>query len=149
MGGGAGVEYYFGYDLPQNDLLAEDWRSRDQSWDYCRIALDCFRQHVPFWEMTPADALIGNPRNDNRRFCLAREGELYLVYLAEGGTCELDLSSAKGEFTVAWFNPREGGELQEGSVKDVTGGGKVALGSPPQDADEDWLLLVRGPRTTD
>lgn len=31
MGGGAGIEYYFGYKLPENDLVAEDWRSRDQS----------------------------------------------------------------------------------------------------------------------
>jgi hypothetical protein len=25
MAGGAGVEYYFGYKLPQNDLVCEDW----------------------------------------------------------------------------------------------------------------------------
>jgi hypothetical protein len=42
MGGGAGVEYYFGYRLPENDLIAEDFRSRDRSWDYCRIALEFF-----------------------------------------------------------------------------------------------------------
>ncbi len=38
MAGGAGVEYYFGYQLPQNDLNCEDFRSRDRSWDDCRIA---------------------------------------------------------------------------------------------------------------
>lgn len=43
MAGGAGVEYYFGYALPENDLVAQDVRSRDKSWDYCRIALDFFR----------------------------------------------------------------------------------------------------------
>ena len=42
MAGGAGVEYYFGYKFPENDLLCEDWRSRDQSWDYCRICLEFF-----------------------------------------------------------------------------------------------------------
>ena len=26
MAGGSGVEYYFGYKLPQNDLICEDWR---------------------------------------------------------------------------------------------------------------------------
>ncbi len=57
MAGGAGVEYYFGYQFTQNDLVCEDWRSRDQSWDYCRIALEFFRDHrIPFWEMTSADA---------------------------------------------------------------------------------------------
>ena len=52
MAGGAGVEYYFGYKLPQNDLVCQDFRSRDKSWDYCRIALNFFHQNdVPFHEM--------------------------------------------------------------------------------------------------
>ena len=42
MAGGGGVEYYFGYRLAENDLVAEDFRSRDQSWDYCRLALEFF-----------------------------------------------------------------------------------------------------------
>ena len=35
MAGGAGVEYYFGYQLLENDLVCQDLRSRDKSWDYC------------------------------------------------------------------------------------------------------------------
>ena len=87
MAGGAGVEYYFGYQLPQNDLACDDWRSRDKSWDYCRIALDFFaRQKIPFWDMKNFNALAGNPDNDNSRYCLARSrGELYLIYLPGGG----------------------------------------------------------------
>jgi len=45
MAGGIGVEYYFGYKVPENDLLAEDWRSRDSTWGYSKIALDFFRDH--------------------------------------------------------------------------------------------------------
>ena len=87
MAGGAGVEYYFGYQLPENDLVCEDFRSRDKSWDYCRIALEFFAANkVPFWEMTNADALVGNAKNDNSKYCLAKAGELYLVYLPNGGT---------------------------------------------------------------
>lgn len=144
MAGGAGVEYYFGYQLPQNDLVCEDWRSRDRSWDYCRIALDFFReQKIPFWEMTNADSLVGNPKNDNSKFCFAKPNELYLVYLPNGGTTALDLTDALGRFQVKWFNPRNGGGLADGSVKSVTGGGKVSLGQPPADANEDWLAIVR------
>ena len=52
MAGGAGCEYYFGYKFAQNDLKCEDWRSRDQSWDYGRIALSFFRdQKLPINEM--------------------------------------------------------------------------------------------------
>ncbi len=144
MAGGAGVEYYFGYSLPENDLVCEDFRSRDRSWEYCRIALEFFRaEKIPFAEMTSANALIGNPKDDNSKFCFAKPGEVYLVYLPDGGTTDLDLSAAKGSFTVKWFNPRTGGELANGSVKAVQGGGSVALGAPPADASEDWLIVIR------
>lgn len=144
MAGGGGVEYYFGYKLPQNDLVCEDFRSRDRSWDYCRIALDFFRdQQVPFWEMTNADGLVGNESHANDRFCLAKENEQYLVYLPKGGTTELDLTSASGNFQVQWFNPREGGALLEGSVSKVSGGKTVSVGQPPADPKEDWLVIVR------
>lgn len=144
MAGGAGVEYYFGYKLPQNDLNCEDWRSRDRSWDYCRAALEFFAQNqVPFWEMSNANALVGNNGNDNGRYCLAKPGDVYLVYLPTGGAAELDLSGAKGQFAVRWFNPRDGGPLQDGAVRQVEGGRKVALGAPPADPAEDWLAVVR------
>ena len=144
MAGGAGVEYYFGYALPENDLICEDFRSRDKSWNYCRIALNFFRdEKIPFAAMKNADALIGNDQNDNSKFCLAKAGELYLVYLPNGGSTDLDLSTAKGSFTVKWFNPRTGGKLFNGPVNSVEGGGSVALGNPPTDADEDWLVVIR------
>lgn len=143
MAGGAGVEYYFGYQLPENDLVCEDWRSRDRSWDYCRIALEFFRDNkIPFWEMKNANPLIGNEANENGKFCLAKEGQLYLVFLAKGGTTELDLSGAPGTFRVTWFNPRDGGALQDGSVRSVEGGRRVSLGSPPDDPAQDWLVVV-------
>jgi hypothetical protein len=144
MAGGAGVEYYFGYQLPQNDLICEDFRSRDKSWDYCRVALEFFpANRIPFWDMENADALVGNPKNDNAKYCFAKPGEVYLVFLSDGGTSELDLTGATGDFNVKWFNPRSGGPLAEGSVRSVRGGGKVTLGQPPVDANNDWLILVR------
>lgn len=144
MAGGAGVEYYFGYQLPQNDLACEDFRSRDRSWDYARIALDFFRDHrIPFWEMQNANALVGNAKNDNSRFCLAKAGMIYLVYLPRGGTTDLDLSAAAGTFDVRWFNPRSGGELRPGSQPSVAGGKVVSLGGSPADPEQDWLAVVR------
>lgn len=143
MAGGAGVEYYFGYKLPENDLLCEDFRSRDQSWDFCRIALDFFREReIPFWEMESANALAGNAGDDNSRWCFAKAGEIYLVYLPEGGACDLDLQGAKGAFTVRWFDPRNGGELKVGSTGEISGGGKRSLGDPPDAPEEDWLVVV-------
>jgi Domain of unknown function (DUF5060)/Putative collagen-binding domain of a collagenase len=145
--GGAGVEYYFGYQLLENDLNCEDFRSRDKSWDYGRHALDFFRDHkVPFWEMTNADALVGNRANDNSRYCLAKPGEVYVVYLPTGGTTDLDLGDGETTYTVAWYNPRTGGALQNGSVREVKGSGKASLGNPPTDPTEDWVVHVRTAR---
>ncbi|MEX2142430.1 MAG: DUF5060 domain-containing protein [Pirellulales bacterium] len=146
MAGGAGVEYYFGYTLPQNDLRCEDFRSRDRSWDYCAIALGFFKEHkIPFWEMQNADELVGNERHGNSKYCFAKPGELYLVYLPDGGEANLDLRAAEGRYVVKWFDPRNGGRLQDGSVKEIMGGNNVALGRPPQDEKEDWLIVIRRP----
>ena len=144
MAGGAGVEYYFGYKYAESDLNLEDFRSRDLSWDYCRLALEFFKdEEIPFWKMKCRDDLIGNPENTNSKYCLAREGSIYLVYLPDGKTSKLDLSGANGKFDVRWFNPRTGGKLRKGSVDTVSGGASVSLGDAPADAGEDWLVVVR------
>jgi hypothetical protein len=144
MAGGAGVEYYFGYQLPQNDLLLEDFRSRDKTWDYARIAVQFFHQNkLPFWEMTNVNALIGNPENTNDKFALSNGSELFVIYLPDGGTTEIDLSQARGSFRVQWFNPRTGGRLTGASVQKVSGGSKVSVGKPPSDATDDWVVLLR------
>ncbi len=142
MAGGAGVEYYFGYKMLENDLVCEDFRSRDRSWDYCRVALAFFHgQKIPFWEMTNANALVGNAENDNSRYCLAKPGELYVVYLAEGGSAQLDLSAVASDvrFEVRWFNPRNGSSNAGGPT--IAGGRGHPLVAPSADAD--WLAVVR------
>ena len=138
MAGGAGVEYYFGYQLAENDLLAEDFRSRDKSWDYCRISLGFFRDHrVPFWQMEGS-------ASDDGRYLFSQKGEVYLLYLPDGGAASVDLTDAKGTFSVRWFNPRVGGPLQKGSVASVRGGtNKADLGTPPGSLTDDWLAMVR------
>jgi hypothetical protein len=148
MAGGAGCEYYFGYRFVENDLLCEDWRSRDQSWDYGRIAIRFFHDHkIPFWEMENVDPLVGNPDHGNSKYCFAKPNDTYLVYLPSGGATNLDLTAATGEFAVWWFNPRTGGELQQGSVKRLAGGSDVSIGNSGDDSGQDWLALIqRDPR---
>ena len=144
MGGGAGNEYYFGYQFDENDIICEDWRSRDRSWDYCRHALSFFRDNqIPFWEMVNADERVGNPQHDNSRYCFAKSGAVYLVYLPAGGNHRLALADAQGGFTVHWFNPRTGGGFVTSQVVHVTAGSIVDLGPPPTDVDQDWLAVVR------
>ena len=111
MAGGGGVEYFFGTRHPQGDLDCEDWRSREKTWSYARKAHEFFiNEQIPFWEMSNADDLVGNPEHDNSRYCFAQPDKLYLVYLPEGGIGSLNLASAAGNFEVNWFNPRTGGD---------------------------------------
>ncbi len=144
MAGGAGIEYFFGMKHPENDVNCEDWRSREQTWRYARIAREWFvASGVPFWEMRNTNALVDNPQNDNSRYCFSKSKELYLVYFPEGGTTSLDLTGVDGKFTVAWFNPRIGGDTSKGSIAAVAGGKRVELGLAPRDRQEDWLVIVQ------
>jgi len=140
MAGGAGCEWYFGYEFPHNDLNCEDWRSRDNMWDQTRYALDFFHKYLPFAEMSPDDSLV------SRGWCLASPGQIYAVYLPKGGTTKLKLPA--GSYSVQWYNPRTGGTLQKGSVTGVTGPGMVSLGKAPDDTNssatgKDWAILVK------
>jgi hypothetical protein len=137
MGGGAGVEWYFGHQFPHMDINCEDWRSRDIMWDQTRYALSFFQEYLPFWDMAPDNALAGR----SGTLVLAKPGAVYAVYLPQGGTTTLNIGS--GGYRVHWHNPRSGGTLRSGSVTRVKGPGVVSLGQPPAQVDQDWAVLIR------
>lgn len=139
MAGGGGVEWYFGYLNHNNDLGCEDWRSRDRLWDYTYYALEFFHRHLPFWEMTPDNSIV---THDGTFYSFYKSGEVYAIYLAKAGPCEIDLTNVEGTYRVSWYNPRSGGDLQEGSVKMVSGAGTQSLGSPPDSPNADWVVLL-------
>lgn len=144
MAGGAGAEWYFGAFSPHNDLGMEDWRSRDRAWTWTAHALNFFQQYVPFADMEPADGLT-----QAGDYCLAKRGEVYLVYLPFGGIGSIDLTdTSAGEwFTVEWFDPLNGGELRTSDLRRLAGGGEHSLGRPPGVEDsadvKDWAVLIR------
>ncbi len=137
MAGGAGCEWYFGYKFAHNDLNCEDFRSRARLWDQTRHALEFFQRHLPFPEMRPADELTS--RKDD--YCLAKPGEVYAVYLPDGGSAELEI--ARGKYTVKWYDPRSGGRLHSGTVEVLSGPGRRSIGEPPAEKSKDWAVLVR------
>ena len=81
--------------------------------------------------MANANELIDNAGNSKEKYCLAKPGELYLVYLGHTQTSSIDLSKTEGVFQVEWFDPRKGGELLQTKIKEVNGGETVELGKPP------------------
>lgn len=140
MAGGAGVEWYFGYAHDHSDLSCQDFRVRQKMWEQCRIALAFLADNeIPFQDMTNTNKLLVTEQG----YCLSQAGKLYLVFLKNAESAALDLTGTDGVYEVLWFNPREGGDLQSGSVEAVKSGGKVSLGQPPADSDKDWLAVVR------
>ncbi|MEM7655633.1 MAG: DUF5060 domain-containing protein, partial [Bacteroidota bacterium] len=127
MAGSYGVEWYFGYQSPHSDLTCQDFRSRDLFWDQNRHARHFFESYLPFWEMEPADELTA----DSTSFCLAKPNEVYAVFVPNGQEeINLMIEAADQVFSIHWFDPRNGGELQKGSIETVSGTGFVSIGLP-------------------
>ena len=144
MAGGAGNEWYFGYGHAHSDLTLEDFRSRNSWWDYCRHALNFFNNNdIDFAEMDNHNSLIGNSNNSNSSgYCFANPGSAYVIYLPSGGSKNLNLSGVSGNFQVKWYDPRNGGGLQNGSVASINGGGSRSIGNAPNNTDKDWVVYV-------
>ncbi len=138
MAGATGVEWYFGYRFPHNDLGLEDFRSRTYWWKQSTIATQ-FLSQFPLEEMQSADELV----RSKGAYCLTKPDELYVVYLPAGiGETRIRINSDKS-MSIKWFNPREGGELQEGNILTLSGKGNQSLGTPPADPLKDWVVVVQ------
>ena len=137
MAGAWGTEWYFGYKHPHSDLTCQDFRSRDLFWNQCKYLLDFFEGNkIPVCETKNMDELVAEDD-----YCLAISGELYVIFLRNGsGT--INLENALGEFFVKWFDPRNGGELQNGKMKKIKGGKLEELTGAPSEDTRDWVVLL-------
>ncbi|WP_218597726.1 DUF5060 domain-containing protein [Polaribacter sp. NJDZ03] len=138
MAGGAGVEWYFGYKFAHNDLNCEDWRSREFVWNQTKHALDFFNTYLPFNKMHAADGLTDNPDD----YVFVENDKTYAIYLPEVKETKINLFGSTKKYVVKWYNPRTGGELVNGSIKRITGGGEKSIGLPPN-KDKDWVALIK------
>jgi len=138
LAGGAGVEWYFGYRFSHNDLNLEDFRSREIWWRQSTLATQFMNQY-PLEEMSCQDELV----KVKGTYCLAKEGELYLIYLPAGSQSARLSLKQNSVFNVAWFNPRKGGELQQGSLTSIQGNGTQSIGAPPSEPELDWVVVVQ------
>ncbi|MEM1157902.1 MAG: putative Ig domain-containing protein [Verrucomicrobiota bacterium] len=135
--GAAGVGLYIG----GGDVTVQDYRVYEEIWEMIGWAADFF--HSSFTDINVAESR--DDLVDGGNWCLAMPGSSYAIYLPDGGTTSLNLSGVSGTLDVMWFDPRNGGGLQAGSVTSVTAGGTVALGNPPNSSSSDWAILVRDP----
>ncbi|NNE75761.1 MAG: hypothetical protein HKN31_01670, partial [Pricia sp.] len=139
MSGGAGTSWYFGgLDMPNSDMAAEDFRARDQWWNISTNAKQFFHDHLPFWEMQNHDELLSNPKG----YCFAKKDEIYVVYLPKGETT--DLAIGDGAFTIAFYDPKEGGKLYDKQNEGwkITKPNSVELSAYNGQKEKDWVIVI-------
>ncbi|WP_271781866.1 Ig-like domain-containing protein [Aquimarina algiphila] len=137
IAGGPGVMWYGG---GQGDFKTENFNRFNTLFNWSRYAVIDFFQNnnIEFWKTSNNDNLVSGSAN-----CLAETGRTYVIYLENGGSTNLNLNGQSGDFSVQWFNPRNGGALLNGSVTQVAGGANRSIGNPPNSANSDWVALVR------
>ncbi|MCP3917966.1 MAG: DUF5060 domain-containing protein [bacterium] len=144
---GGSIEWYGGwYDLPLGgDLTLEDFRTRVWIFENSARARTFMQENLPFTRMKPDDNLLsGESGLFGGGEVFALEGLVYAIYLPDASPSgAINLSNASGQFRQRWYNPREG--RFEGSESMVNGGGSVSLGNPPDDANDDWIVLIDRP----
>ncbi len=133
--GGAGVSWYPG--IP-DDLSQEDFRTRDIAYTWT-VATRKLWEQLPLNDMAP----VHDATSETGDYVFGQLGQIYVIYLPNGGSATLNLSAFGGEYDIVWFNPRGDEPGLEGSVTTVQGGSAVSIGQPPKDATEDWAVLVR------
>lgn len=161
----SGVEYYFGVKYNESDITAQDYRSRENMWIQSRYALEFLEKFsVPFWQMSDAKSRVSfhesagtvRGKRDNKYWCLVTRPNsdvdtTVAVYLRRGDSVNIDLSNmtpydCPDGFTVGWYDVRNGGALQNGTVTHLPSNSMSSfLGRPPYDnnSDEDWMVLLR------
>ncbi len=135
--GGAGVEWYFGWLKPPNDLNAEDLRSRSKVWKQASIARDFFEK-LPYAEMESMDDRI----LAGKGFLFGKKPDTYLLYLESAENAIIDFKDIEGKFEIFWFDPRLGGELQKGTLENFNAEEEINVGSPPSKKTLDWVVLI-------
>ncbi len=96
--------------------------------------LHCLRktfESIPYSQMEPHNELVGKGA-----FCLAAEGDIYLIYLADVRETVLNVESAGQNYKITWINPRTG--KRSNSVD--TAKDKITLRRP---SSSDWAAIIK------
>jgi len=156
MSGGGGFEWYVQEDGgitgerdPETNKMVghrldhqvNDFRDMDQALIWSGHAVRFFKR-LPLVQMNANHKLASGPQN-SVSYVLEKRGEVYALYNDRNGRdLQLDLTGVEGQFNVRWYDPRNGGQLQDGSISVVPGGSVVPLGNAPNEVDLDWAVLV-------
>lgn len=129
MAGGAGVEFYYGYQSGCGDLECQDHRTRDEKYTDASYALTFFQDH--FQTYLPDVSNQNSITTASDDYVLGKTDEAYAVYLPNGGSTNITLP--EGDWIVQWYNPRDG-MMQSGNTE-VTN----SITAPD---NNDWVALI-------
>jgi hypothetical protein len=123
-----------GYDGTAVGLGAAGYVATDPMWPAIRRNLGYTQSYAVRMDLGAA-----RPRGDlaSSRYCLAKPGSEYLVFVPGGGTVTVDLGAAPGPFTIEWFDPATGTSIPGGQL---AGGAASSLASPLR--GEDAVLFL-------
>ncbi len=100
------------------------------------MAARLLESQIKFWDIRPHMELLSG-REPNEAYLAARPGDSYAVYFTNGGSVNLDLSSAPGTFRITWISVAMGIPVEtweEGGHrlmdKTIEGGRVVGLSAP-------------------
>ena len=88
-------------------------------------------ESIPYTQMEPHNELVGK-----EAFCLAKEGEVYLVYLADVIETVLHIKPIAQGYRIIWINPRTGERTSPVKTKEH----KIILRPP---SSNDWAAIIK------
>jgi Domain of unknown function (DUF5060)/Divergent InlB B-repeat domain len=147
MAGGEGLFQYTGYSIPAiGDITMENFRLIENTQKILIAAKELFlkpeiNKHLP--QLKNENTLVDNPIGNDAPFCLSKKGQLYIIYRTSVTNQKpLNLAGISGLFNINWYDAKNGGVFQNGSVTKVMGGATVDLGNPPKDAEMPWVIIL-------
>lgn len=130
--GAEGMKCYFGYNHQHNDIDCEDFRSRDQWWDYMRHLKSVFLQ-VPFWAM---DYVPGIDPQSNDNWGMTDGQEWWLVYRSDGDALNLNLPA--GTYQLDHYRVTDGAHQSGGSI---SAAGQTTI-TQSQSSGQEWATVL-------
>lgn len=131
--GASGIHYYAGGG---QDVTEDDYTEYAPYYQRMKHAKDFIEDNsIPVWDMSNDDASISTG------YLLSGSNNYHIAFLPDGGSATIDLEGTN-DYTVKWFDPRDGGDLQDGSVTNISSGNNVSIGNPPSDTSSSWVALI-------
>ncbi len=130
MAGAPGIHVYSGGG---KDVNLEDYSELQPYFERMRHARELFEsRNIPFHELVNRDDLA------TQGYLLSDESSWRIGFLPDGGNSTVTIPA--GDYEIAWYNPRTGGELL--ALTEVTSNGTLSTGNPPRETAQSWVYLI-------